>query len=76
MRFDDLPRRRAAVAGSRRRPLIPQPSADADWMKRAERVPGVRMERVKAIRDALAAGTYDIDAKVASFVQQCEQGGL
>ena len=72
MELNDLAHGRARATRSRRKPLMP--AVDAEWLQRAQAVPGLRMDRVQAIRAALMDGTYDIDGKVQSFVARCEEG--
>ena len=49
------------------------PLPAADWLQRAEQVPGLRLDKVRAIRAALAAGTYDLDSKMDHFLTRFQQ---
>lgn len=45
-------------------------SAEADFLSRINDLPEIRQDRVDDIRSQLAAGTYDVDAKLDTAVDR------
>ncbi len=67
-RFDQWSGPRALVSRQRRKPGVTAMPPSPDWLQRAQNGPGIRADKVQAIREALAAGTYDVDARIESIV--------
>lgn len=74
-------RRRQAAAHTRRPPQAkPKDRELADlegWIEKAKDLPDLRWEKVKAVREALARGEYDLDARLESLLSRspAEWGG-
>lgn len=45
-------------------------SPPRDWLTRAGNTPGVRVDKIRAIREALDDGSYDLEDKLAAFAQR------
>jgi hypothetical protein len=41
-----------------------------DWIEQAKSLPDVRWDKVQAVREALAADTYDVDARLAELSEK------
>ena len=68
MPLDPLLKKRAAISATRRRPTVVQRAdrslADLPrWIEKAKALPGIRWDKVAAIREALASGLYDVDTR-------------
>lgn len=69
MSLDLLLRRRAVATTRRRGPVGPRSSRRTvaempDWVEAAKALPDVRWDKVARIREALDAGSYDVDARL------------
>ena len=68
MPLDPLLHKRAAVSATRRRPTVATRAdrslADLPrWVEKTKALPDIRWAKVAAIREALAAGQYDVDTR-------------
>ena len=74
MPTDQLARQRAKTAGTRIPPTAPRPSpALPDLQRRTDKVkatPDLRREKVEALRNALAADQYDLDARLHELIDR------
>jgi hypothetical protein len=67
-----LSRKRIKAVGNRRRPA-PQrqnqerPDETPQWLEHAKALPDLRWSKVQALRDALAAGEYDVDQRLGDL---------
>jgi hypothetical protein len=74
MQTENIRRQRALTLKTRRKPLpAPPPRVEniEEWVQRARDLPDVRFDKIKAIREALADGSYNVedrlDAMLARF---------
>ena len=71
MRTDNIRRRRALALQMRRKPLpAPPPRVEniEEWVQRARDLPDVRFDKVKAIREALADGSYNVEDRIDALL--------
>ena len=62
-----------------RRPPLPRPVRSqitptewCEWLERAGNLPDVRLDKVAAIRDALANGQYDVDTRLSELIDRLD----
>lgn len=69
-----LPRRRTRVSKKRVPPPPPRPETttlDAQaWVEKVKALPDLRWEKVRAVRDALAEGGYDVEARLDDLIDR------
>ena len=74
MPTDQLNRERAATAGTRippRAPALDRGLPDlGGWADKVKALPDLRWEKIRALRDALTAGDYDLDARLSELIDR------
>lgn len=74
MPTDQLTRRRAKTAGIRVPPTAPCPARALPdlrhWTDKVKALPDLRWEKVEAVRNALAAGRYDLDTRLNELIDR------
>lgn len=65
-------RRRRLVFETRRPPVglprEPERPADTRWIDKAKSLPDLRFDKVQALRNAIASGRYDVDARLSAVL--------
>jgi len=69
-----LSRRRELTSATRRRPAAHGPEQKLpdlqSWVEKTKALPDLRWERIQALREALAAGEYDVDSRLNGLLDR------